>query len=355
MKILLLSNCNNINTNNIEDCKNRNEIFTFLVKSYLMKIADINDLEISVMKCFPTVNYKNLKANLFPKVDHIIYIDEKGLYDTNIYFTNYLHKFAKYTVSTICKNSKYFAGEDIMFSYIKSDILNNKIVYVKPPCDKYLYDTRKEDNTIYILFNELESPFDFIDSNLEERLYILSELKTIIENNPETQFKFASINTKLIKFIDINNNVLEVKQFTSYIDYIYELSKANIYFMTEKCQDLYRLYELSMCNTIIVTNDKYISNAIKNELDIITFKTDIDWNIIFDKINTHSIRNNMITDYSWENVINSILDNYTKYTSLYTNNISQNDLNKTHNKSLHNKFKDVAKTHVFIQPTFTNN
>ncbi|ARF11435.1 hypothetical protein Klosneuvirus_1_292 [Klosneuvirus KNV1] len=356
MKLLLLANCNNINTDNIEDCKNRNEIFTFLLKSYLIKMAINNNFEIEVMKCFPYLEYKKTKTILFPKVDHIIFIDEKGFYDKNLNFINYLHKFAKYTVSTICKNSKYLAGEDLMFNYIKCDIPDNKVVNVKPPCDKFLYDSRKEEDIIYILFNEPESPFDIIQPKITEKKQILSELKAIMEENPTTQFKFASINTKLIKFIDNDNNILEIKQFVSYTDYIYELSKANIYFMNDKCQDIYKLYELSMCDTLIVTNNKYISDTLKNELEIISFDKFIDWKIIFDKINNFSIRTKLIADYTWENLINIMLDNFRKHMSLYKNDImdSQNILNKIHHASSNDKAKAEITTHIFLQPAYRN-
>lgn len=354
MKLLLLANCNNINTNNIEDCKHRNEIFTFLLKSYLMKIADNHNLEIKVMKCFPYIEYKNIKTNLFPKVDHIIFIDEKGLYDKNLSFIKYLHKFAKYTVSTICKNSKYLAGEDMMFNYIKCDIWDNKVIYANPPCDKFLYDSRKEENIIYVLFNEPESPFDSLHPKIAEKLQILSELKSIIEENPTIQFKLASINTKMIKFIDVNNNIMETKQFTSYVDYIYELSRATIYFMNDICQDIYRLYELSMCNTLIVTNNKYISDTLKNELEIITFDKIIDWKTIFDKMNTHTIRSKLVVNNTWENFINIMMNNFAKHLSLYQNDImdSQNVLNRIQYIGSNDKNKTETPSHIFIQPTF---
>lgn len=355
MKLLLLANCNNINTEHIEDCKNRNEIFTFLLKSYLLKKSNNCDLDIKVMKCFPYMEYKKIKTKLFPKVDHIIFIDEKGLYDKNLDFITYLHKFAKYTVSTICNNSKYLAGEDLMFNYIKCNISDKKVISVKPPCDKSLYDSRKEE-IIYILFNEPESPFDLLQPKITEKKQILSEIKGIIEENPTVQFKFASINTQLIKFIDTDNNILKIKQFVSYIDYIHELSKANIYIMTDKCQDIYRLYELSMCDTLIVTNDKYISDTLKNELEIITFDTNIDWNTIFEKINNFSIRSKLITDYTWDNLIEIMLNNFTKCMSLYQNDIndSQNVFNKNYKISSYNKTNSETLSHIFIQPMFHN-
>lgn len=357
MKLLLLANCNNINTSNIEDCKNRNEIFVFLLKSYLIKIADKNNLEVDVIKCFPNMKYKKMKINLFPKVDHIIFVDEKGLYDADYHFIHYLRKFAKYTVSTICKNSKYLAGEDIMFNYIKCNINNDKIINVNPPCDTNLYNSRKEEGLIYILFNEPETVFDKLHPMIAERIKILSELKTIMEDNPTTLFKIASINTHMIKIIDANNNILDTIQFKSYIDYIYELSSANMYFMADKCHDIYKLYELSMCNTLIISNIKYINTSIKNELDIITFGQSVDWEIIFEriseKVNKCSTRIKL-NNYTWENMIDIMIDSFTKHMLLYKNDIidNNNQLNKIQHINSNNIAKIDTSQHIFIQPMY---
>ena len=81
MKILLLLNTNNINTNNISDCKNKIELFALMIKKY---INNVKNVELYIDNCFPCVEmkstFKKKTINNFKKVDHIIFLDDSGLY-----------------------------------------------------------------------------------------------------------------------------------------------------------------------------------------------------------------------------------------------------------------------------------
>jgi hypothetical protein len=312
MKILLLFNSDRINVDKVENCQSRRDLFILMIKTHFKR----DNIEFVIDKCSPCTEMKStfkLKTiNNFKKVDHIIFVDDTGLYKKEQTFINHLKTCAT-TISTLCKHSKFYNGEDNLFTY---DIvsLNNNVHYINPPLDDLLYAPKKENKILYILLDKKPNQF------------ILNQINNLIlanENKNDIVFKIGIINTKHVKIIkihnDIDNNkvyeVIEEIWFNSYVDYIHELSKALVYICLSKVDDIYLLYELAMCNTLHVSKNGFVKNKIIRELDLCTYDDEeINWREIFEKLKTYNTRQILIDrDCSWTNAMNTIVSRLEQY------------------------------------------
>ena len=309
MKIDIVINCHSSNIQDAGDCKTRSEYFAYMLKNYLIKHDDIN---VNIHRCYPFVKitkmFKNITINNFEKPDHIIYIDDGGFYKTEQTFLTQLKNVTNNSVTSLGKHYKYYGNEDLMFIYTPN---NNypKTCYIKPPLDINKNLPKKKKDIIYILISKPES--DIRDYNIENTIHVLNAIEILLNNNQyeRIEFKIALINKKTINIIDINGNIIKTKEFKSYCEYLNELNSANMYFQLIPCDDIYKLYELAMANTLIITTNIYIPTSIISELNIYKYDTELNWTDIFFKMNSYNQRQILIkNDYLWENVVNTIID-----------------------------------------------
>jgi hypothetical protein len=69
------------------------------------------------------------------------------------------------------------------------------------------------------------------------------------------------------------------------------------------------LYELGLCNTVIVSPKNYVSKKSIELLEIIIFENTLPWDKIIDKLNDINIRNKVIdNENTWENGVKLIYD-----------------------------------------------
>lgn len=334
MKILLIINSTYIKDTEINECKNRSEIFIHMLRNALSKI---NGIEIIIDKCFPKIpmknnkNNKNLNINKFPQVDHVIFINEKGFFDTDPHFINHLKKFAKYTVSSFCTNIKNDYGEDIIFNFTESMIHNSKIFKLIPAFDHDIYSLNIQKNIKYCVNDDENNKLNLLldcDNNNSIRKYVINEIQNLIENN--------ILNKTIV--VTTNNKEFTTEKI-SYKNYINKLSSMHIYFVTDYCNDIYFLYELSMLNILIISPEKFIPINYIKLLNIMTFSEINDkicrfnWNEIFTRQVNHNIRKQLIqNNHNWDNVANDI---YNKLKSKETINTIIN--NKSNNEDLNIK------------------
>ena len=312
MKVQLLLNTNNVNINSLSDCKTKTELFAFMIKTHIKKLDE--QIELSINKCFPCTEmkstFKKKTINNFKKVDHIIFLDDSGFYRKHMTFINHLKKYSS-TISTICEHSKFYNGEDAMFIY--NNLLTNKnIHYIPTPLDENIYTSSKLKNTIYILLDK--NPDKFILNqiyNLISVNYLNNEISFIIGVINKTRIDF--INISVNGNSDVFFNITKSIRFNSYMEYISELSKANLFISANeinKINDIYLLYELAMCNTLNVSKQGLIERNIIDELDLCIFdeSIEINWREVFTKLDTYNIREKLITNhYTWENALKLIL------------------------------------------------
>lgn len=308
MKILIVSNCNNPDPTKLEDCTTRIELFVLLLKIHL---SNIDGIELLVMKCYPYLTIKpthtNLYINQFPITDHTLFIDETGFYKKNATFFDQLRKVTKYSIFTFCNHIKFSTCEDITFTFAKNTH-DNKVVCIPPPLNDVIYAPRKDTDSIYILLNKPSQLARTNDTNIP---FILKKISKLVSNESNTNiiFKIGLIDHHSVDYIDTENNIIETKEFPMYIDFIYELSKANMFFITSLSVDTYLLYELAMCNTLIIAKNPYIDKHIVDELKVYTYDTKFKWDEIFKSLLTYNIRSELIDNKcSWGDVSVTIIN-----------------------------------------------
>lgn len=316
MKLLLLINSNNFEFDTIEKCKTRSEFITFMLYIYL---SEIENIDVSIRKCYPYVSVKhgnNNDIHVFPISDHIIYIDDTGFYHKNESFLTNLKNHTKYSISSLCKGGKFYGGEDMMFTFLNNNVCG-KAIYLPIPFDQYIYAPRKLKQTIYVLINKPE--VETKQLNKDEILAFLDEIKNLIIttgfNSDNLVFKIGLINTSSVDFIDLDMNIIETQTFEMYIDYVLEISKANMYMVTDTISDIFTLYECVMSGTIIIVNSKYVCSGL-DELNMYIYKDDFVWDDIFKMMTLNNARVKfMDKQYDWEKyvkIIISILKDYEK-------------------------------------------
>jgi len=147
------------------------------------------------------------------------------------------------------------------------------------------------------------------DKYVDNLLFILQKIKILIINNQNFIFTIGLINEHYIEFINTELEIVQTRQFDSYIDYVYELSKANMFFVYYPIIDNFLFYELAMCNTLIISKQFYINAMIKKELDILTFGDDFKWSDIFTNLTAYNKRDTLINqNYSWNNLLETIIN-----------------------------------------------
>lgn len=313
MKIDILINCEpqlGLDNNQIiKKCKIRSEYFAYMFKKNMI---EYDDVDVNIIKCYPyvkiTMMFKTITINNLENTDHIIYIDDGGFYKTEPTFISQLRSIANYSITSIGKHYKYFHNEDLMFVYVPNNNFKNTY-YIKPPLDIDNNIPKKNNQMIYILISKPES--DVLDYKIEDTMNVLNAIEILLNNNQyeRIEFKIALINQKTLDTIDVNGNIIKSKTFQYYYEYLTELNAANMYFQVVTCDDIYRLYELAMANTLIITTNIYIPISLSSELNIYRYETELDWTDIFLKMNSYNQRQYLINNgYLWENVVDVILN-----------------------------------------------
>ena len=336
MKLLIASNCDYPIPMNLEQCKTRNELFIYLFKIIL---ENFDNMEVVIAKCYPYLDtkdsFKKFAINVFPQVDHVLFIDDYGFHGKHQTFINQLRKHTTHSISSLLYDTKFSNLEDITFTFNNKQC-NNKTTFIKPPLDEYIYVPRKDKNIIYILLSKPSHMMHLGDTNIS---FILSKIDKLILKNDNCNiiFKIGIIDHKTVNLIDTRGTIIETKKFDMYIDFVYEISKANIFILSNKIVDLYLLYELAMCNTLIISKMNVINKYIVDELKIYTYNEKFKWDDIFNALMTYNTRQFLLTnDYSWTNMLNTIIDKMKKFeeTNFKIKEIPNNNkiINKFHNK-----------------------
>lgn len=335
MKLLILVNSHPNNINDITLCKSRSHFLALQLKNNLIGRKDIE--EVFIEKCYPfseipeynliKSKYNGLSINVFPMVDHIIFIDDYGFYDKIPKFMQYLRQYTKYSISTLLKSNRFYRGEDIIFEYIpQNNYLQENVLSCNPPLDEKFYYPDKHNKLIYILS---QIPESFYDEDILYNKYNKKIKKYHFHNNDT--IKFGLINTKKLNIVDDQNNIIESYEFETYFDYIKELRKCDVYLVTGPCDDYYRLYELSFCNSIILTKNNYIPNNIIKKLGIYVYDNEFEPKEILNNLDKHNIREKLLSDTNnWNLFSDKIINTLFNYQENKKN--EPNDIHELENE-----------------------
>lgn len=303
MKILILINTNfPINSLTYETCTNKYELIGYLMKNYLEAVCE-SGTEIIINKSYPHIHKKN--ADGLPEVDHIIFIDKTGFANKNINYFNYIKKFAKYSVNTICESNIYWRGEDACFYLYNGTAGQDNIIPLLYPIDDRIIMPVHLDNVINIL---IDMPTD----EPQKEIFNDQILKYIEFRNEYPGIKFN------IKLIDKDNNIyefnqenkketlLDTREYHKYIDFICE---TNVYIMLYKTLNFYRLFELATANAIIATQLDFIPKMIIDKVSAIIYDGTISWDIIIHKLENNVSRENLMNNEYNINTVTNIIHN----------------------------------------------
>lgn len=282
----------------MDTCKTRIEFFACMIQMILPNV---------------TIKNSSQRINNTQNIDHIIFINETGFYYENKNLINNFKQISKTGVSTFAISNKYFTNENIMFGITKN-ISNPKYIYTLPPLNNDIYINR-QNSCITIHFDICKELYN------DTMVKFCESIKNL---NLDFDIMFCSLNTKMVNYYDINLNLIETIVFETYIDYVNEISKANMFIITNICNDIYKLYEYCMCNVLILSNDTFIPKNIIDELNVFVYGNinEINWGNVFDIMHNLNIRNTMIMEgYTWDSFVNIIIDNIKK---LDINNIETN-------------------------------
>lgn len=286
MNILLMikSDLDNIT---IETCHTRMEFFACMFNMVLPNTIIKNSSQ---------------KVNNLQNIDHVVFINETGFYYENKNLINNFKQISKTGVSTLAISNKYFTTENLMFGITKN-VSNPKYIYSLPPLSSDIYINRQT-SSIMIHFDICKDLYD---------VALVKFCESIKNLNLDVDIIFCSLNTKMGNYYDIDLNLIETIVFDTYIDYINEISKANMFIVTNICNDIYRLYEYCMCNVLIISNGTFIPSNIIDELDVYCYDNidDVCWSDVFDKMNSCHIRD-IMSGYNWDNYVNVMMDNIKK-------------------------------------------
>lgn len=313
MKILLLI------TGSLDPslCEDRFNLYPFIISKYLEDL----DNEVIIQRSIPKIpsNKKNIDFNIDGEYDHIILIDKDGFSNRNINYLKYLKKISKYSVTTICQNNTNYIGEDALFYFATDSTSKKETIKLPISCEEKLFIPRQHRDSLYFLLDKRHCN-DIYNDQYE---YIFSEVIKIMENNISKDINFIIkrlIKDNEIEEYNIEKHTFMKKSFENYMEYIEELKSIDVYFATNNAIDEILLYELAMCNIIIIINDNYtISKKSKDLLGILTYNIiDIPWDKINDRFKTNFIRNGLIdNNHTWRSTTDIINTKMKEFESAY--------------------------------------
>jgi hypothetical protein len=309
MRLLIVSNCENYDPQTINDCKTRKEFIIFLLKITIKTVENFNHIDLLFAKAYPFIDIKDKSKkytiNNFPDADCTIFCDESGFYKKNEHLFEQIKKSTNSIISVFCDNSKYKLNENLTFVYSKS-INDVNTIKIKYPLDYNIYSSRKNNRIIYIL---IDKPKNKLKNHTEELQKILTNIKSLMLKNESITFEIGLIDHDSVEYIDINFNILNIKKFDIYIDFILEISKAHFYFITQFFCDTFLLYELAICDTISISKKNVIDDSICKELNIYVYDENIIWDDIFRLMIMYDKRKYLIENgFNRYDVVNNIIN-----------------------------------------------
>lgn len=302
MIILLLVNTINFKCESYNDCSTRDEFIIFFIQKHLKSFPNI---ELHTEKCYPhlpsgnntlsTIHGLQNKKQIY---DHAIYINSLGFPTPHL--IKQIRDITKYSVSTVCRSSKNYKGEDYDFTYAKHN-KQSKEIFIKIPFDPDIYKPDKEDNELLFLIQKSNSVLDIKAT--------LNSIKKLMNSNVEIKYTIGILSLQKVEYINTSHQVLETVKFKKYVDYIKLLRKANFYFISDSTVDYFTLYELTACRTLIISLDRHVNFHKFQDIHIYTHNGALEWSKIFSQVNSRTATDTLrqTHDSTWDGVVARII------------------------------------------------
>lgn len=317
----------------LNKCITRFHFFAYIIFNYLKKIKGV---DLTLKQLHPFYNHINLTDLEFDSADHALLIEDNGFYKSYD-----LYKVLKKKIigakASINLYNKYVSNEDIYFYIfpVQTNFPNGFNLIC--PVDHILYNPNKSSDILSIIIG------DDNKNSSSQKQNVLQQINNISDNTFEriiiknmTDFKF--------KIKDSKFDFINLEYINCYYDLINEFTKSHIYIVTSPLQDEYLLYELSMCNVLIVSYKDFIPLNLIEFLDIFVYTTDLlPIDQIIKKIFTHNIRLKLIkSNLTWKDNVKKIYQQLSKFKHIQEN-INQ-DLNLDEQIKKNNENDQIIKT-----------
>ncbi len=338
MKILLIANLaiNDIITT--KNCKTRSQFNAYLVYKYLTE-SNIPDLEVIYRPTCPqgkcssqrrSNNNNNNNNNSVPVVDHIIFVEDRGLFKRSRQYLEKLKKSCRGTICAVTQYNKHYSGEDLLFYFSPSFIVKPNSVMINPLIDASYLVPKKSQTVIKILVDDQPNIVNFLADKLanfksnkdifivKKNGYLLEtySIKDRQDNKEQESVKACDpshnncLNHKDHRPITKDTKYVKYKRISNYTELLYEFSEVHIYFMATHEQDEYKLSELAVANVLMVANTKIINKKLQEKFDVTTFdiKEEIPWSVIFGKLENFNLRDRLLLlkDMTYKTEVNKI-------------------------------------------------
>lgn len=286
-------------------CETRSQLFAYNIYKYLIQ----KDVEVEIEQCFPTIKSSHMRNKLlrktFPKVDHVLLVEEKGFYFRPDRYVDKLRTTTNGLIAELSIIPKYISRDVVKFC------LGPKYNSLK--CSKYLGITLDE----FALFpvDNIDTINLLVDKNVDNES-IYAQLKNFADNNK----KDIVVNIYRWTYEDYekyNNQTtdIEVVDVESILDHYNVYSKIDMYFLNHKVDDEYKLYELGMANVMIVSPKEYIRQHLVDILDPVVYTSSkIPWKDVFLKYNGFNIRDTLLEkEMVWSKSVDEIYEYMVDY------------------------------------------
>jgi hypothetical protein len=320
MKILLLI-CSKYQTIELSYDKHDNyfELLLYHIKSYFIDNPN-NEIQIITMNC--NYNIKMIETriypyNSFPYVDHIILLDKDGFYKRDEFY-NYIKKYVKYSISSICHSNKYKSNEHHKFYFKKIGSNNKNEIKIPIPYISYPFNLLMSTSSEYNYFNTENVPKlnIYVITHTVQKMsnYLINKLNKLCENNIDIIINITVKDThhlynyKLDEFTEIDN--------IEYSNMIHFYQKQDVCII-ENNIDYVELINIAMNNVVVVTDETIINQDLINKYNFITFKNTnnkkkFNWSAIFNKMRNKNIISNE-TEYTIGHTFDTILTHLKKF------------------------------------------
>jgi hypothetical protein len=321
----------------LENINKLYQIYAYSIIKYFNKYKDVelilNNLPNSRQKKFEDIDY--------PNVDHVLVLDNRGIYSRISSFYDILREKVQGAICTMCDNHKILGKENILFYMTPWGKRNKRRTkYLGWCADHEICRPDKYKNKLQIMvdhsyYGKWEKMNSF-DKSLEiikdvcnfakefkknPNKYKISGKDTFDENEPIIIKRFIS---NSIETVDINNPYFEKynRQGVSYSQACNEYNKSDIFIVTHLESLGVSVIENNMAGTLPVIPKGYIKDCLLSSITSVIYESDtIPWEEVIANVDCNKIRNKALK-HTWEKkveIIHDTLINYDPENTLYKN------------------------------------
>ena len=268
MKIVILVDyCDSSPPVSLENCKNRFQLYAYMLYKH-------------IKDSYAEITFNHIGSPCVNNADHTIIIGDNS----------HRPDFGK--VMTLGISNVSHQGEDMMFYMDNCCNDRTNTIYIgwlNDPTELY----PDKDDTLHVLIQNPYKECKLYDKIVNTMTKVKNKHKItvgILSNN-----YYRNLNTNSITVLDNYKVRYEI------------IRKSHVYILTSNMFDRELLYNFAMCNTLIVTNDTFISPKILNDVDCLFYDDDISWKDIVSRVKHINSRERIIKLKTAEHAITKMV------------------------------------------------